>query len=88
MNINTFYLYSIGVMPISDTRIKYSEKVDALMKEVARVKDQMHDNMQQQLSNMENADALHQKSQEALEEAMVFKKKTQSVKSKMRNKFI
>ena len=70
----------------SDTRIKYSEKVDALMQEVARVKDQMHQNMQNQLSNMEDADRLHQKSQEALEEAMVFKKKTQSVKSKMRNK--
>ncbi|CAB9513325.1 expressed unknown protein [Seminavis robusta] len=70
----------------NDTRIKYSEKVDALMAEVARVKDQMHENMQNQLSNMEDADRLHQKSQEALEEAAVFKKKASSVKGKMRGK--
>lgn len=70
----------------SDTRIKYSEKVDALMAEVARAKDTMHENMQNQLANMENADALQQKSQEALEEAMIFKKKTAAVKGKMRNK--
>lgn len=75
----------------SETRIKYSTKVDALMHEVARAKDIMHDNVQQQLGNMDNADALHQKSQEALEEAMIFKKKTAAVKGKMRgknNKFI
>ena len=75
----------------SETRIKYSTKVDALMDEVARARDIMHSNMKQQLSNMENADTLHQKSQEALEEAMVFKKKTAAVKGNMRtqnNKFI
>jgi len=70
----------------SETRIKYSEKVDALMAEVARAKDTMHDNMQNQLANMDNADVLHQKSQEALEEAMIFKKKSQAVKGKMRGK--
>jgi Synaptobrevin len=70
----------------SETRIKYSEKVDALMQEVLRAKEIMHSNMQNQLSNMDHADALHQKSQEALEEAMVFKKKTQAVKGKMRGK--
>lgn len=70
----------------NDTRIKYSEKVDALMQEVSRVKDAMHKNLQNQLSNMEDTDALHQKSQEALEEAMIFKKKTRAVKSKMRSK--
>ena len=75
----------------SETRINYSTKVDALMHEVARAKDIMHDNLQQQLGNMDQADALHQKSQEALEEAMIFKKKTAAVKGKMRgknNKFI
>lgn len=70
----------------SETRIKYSTKVDALMQEVARAKDTMHDNMQQQLSNMEHGAELERKSQEALEEAMIFKKKTAAVKGKMRNK--
>jgi hypothetical protein len=70
----------------SETRIKYSDKVDALMAEVSKVKETMHKNMVNQLANMEDADRLHQKSQEALEEAIVFKKKTKSVKGKMRGK--
>ena len=70
----------------SETRIKYSEKVDALMQEVLRAKDIMNNNIQNQLANTENATALHQKSQEALEEAAVFKKKTQKVRGKMRGK--
>ena len=70
----------------SETRARYSDKVDALMQEVLRAKEIMHENMKNQLSNMDNADALHEKSQEALEEAMVFKKKTQAVKGKMRGK--
>jgi len=68
----------------SETRIKYSEKVDALMQEVARAKDTMHDIMRNTLDNMEIADQLHLKSQEALEEAKVFKKKTRDAKGAMR----
>jgi len=68
------------------TRANYSLKIDALMQEVNSVKSTMHQNIQDQFSNMESADRLQQKSQEALEEAMVFKKHTLKVKRTMRNK--
>lgn len=70
----------------AEARSKYAAKIDALMDEVSRTKSHMHSNIQKQLSNMESAARLEQKSQEALEEAMVFKKQTQKVKNHMRFK--
>lgn len=70
----------------NETRSKYSDKVDALMKEVAKASDKMHQNMVNQLTNMENTTTLQQKSEEALQEAMIFKKKTHSLKGQMRGK--
>ena len=70
----------------AEARAKYSAKIDALMEEVNSVKSSMESNIRNQLSNMDSADRLSQKSQEALEEAVVFKKRTTQVKNKLRNK--
>eukprot|EP00339_Tiarina_fusa_P005956 CAMPEP_0117012960 /NCGR_PEP_ID=MMETSP0472-20121206/10783_1 /TAXON_ID=693140 ORGANISM="Tiarina fusus, Strain LIS" /NCGR_SAMPLE_ID=MMETSP0472 /ASSEMBLY_ACC=CAM_ASM_000603 /LENGTH=283 /DNA_ID=CAMNT_0004716137 /DNA_START=46 /DNA_END=897 /DNA_ORIENTATION=- len=70
----------------ADARAKYAAKIDALMNEVSVVKDQMHSNLQQQLSNMDSAARLESKSQEALEEAKIFKKQTLKVRRHMQFK--
>lgn len=64
----------------AQARAQYSAKLDALLQEVQQAKTQMHQNLQQQLSNMDVAARLEQKSQDALEEAMIFKKHTRDVK--------
>jgi outer membrane lipoprotein SlyB len=70
----------------AEARSKYSAKIDALMNEVSVVTDQMHSNIQQQLVNMDSATRLEQKSQEALEEAKVFKKQTLKIRRNMQFK--
>lgn len=67
-----------------ECRVEYSKSVQNLVKEVKRLEDQMHDNIQNELKNIESAEELEDLTNDCLEKAKVFRKEAKKLKWKTR----
>jgi hypothetical protein len=63
-----------------ECRLEYSKSVRNLVNEVKKLEDQMHDNIQNELKNIESAEKLDALTNDCLEKAKVFRKKAKKVK--------
>jgi hypothetical protein len=65
-----------------DARDPYAEKIEQLMEKVDQLQDKMHDNILDQLKNIETAESIQKKSEECMELAKVFKKRATKLKNR------
>jgi hypothetical protein len=65
---------------MADVREPYLDHIKELMAKVDSLQHQMHQNIQNELKNIETAEAIQEKSQECLEMAKIFKKRASKLK--------